>query len=95
MKLVLLLKSKGNPALLQVFVKASKPITRLVVLDLILLTLSGTGWLALGYPFSTKLIAKLIVVGAIWVLGPMIDKVVEPKFNRLLPKPGESTSGDP
>ena len=35
---------------------------------------------------------KLVLVGAIWVLGPVIDNVVEPKFLQLAPTPGESAS---
>lgn len=31
-------------------------------------------------------------VGAIWVLEPFIDNVVEPKFQKLAPRPGESAS---
>ena len=35
---------------------------------------------------------KLVLVGAIWVLGPVIDNVVEPKFRQLAPGAGESAS---
>jgi len=35
---------------------------------------------------------KLILVGAIWVLGPFIDNVVEPEFQRLAPATGEPAS---
>lgn len=35
---------------------------------------------------------KLALVVAIWVLGPIIDNVVEPKFRDLAPGPGESAS---
>jgi hypothetical protein len=38
------------------------------------------------------LVVKLILVGAIWVLGPIIDNVVEPKFKKLAPAPGEAVS---
>jgi hypothetical protein len=56
---------------------------------MILLTLSGVGWLILGYGFGTLLIVKLGLVAAIWVLGPVIDNVVEPRFRSLAPGPGE------
>jgi len=51
--------------------------THLIIAGLILLTLSGIGWLILGYGFSAQLIAKIILVVVIWALGPVIDKVIE------------------
>jgi hypothetical protein len=38
------------------------------------------------------LVLKLIHVVAIWVLGPIIDNVVEPKFRKLAPAAGEVAS---
>jgi hypothetical protein len=35
---------------------------------------------------------KLILVVAIWVLGPVIDSVVELKFRKLAPASGETAS---
>jgi hypothetical protein len=75
-----------------VYVKVTKPITRQIVLGIILLTLSGIGWLLLAYPITMRLVLKLILVGAIWVLGPVIDNVVEPKFRKLAPAAGEAAS---
>ena len=91
-KLTLLLKCRTDQAFLPAYVAATKPLTRLIVLGLALLTLSGVGWLVLGYPFTTLLVVKLTLVGAIWVLGPLIDNVVEPKFRQLAPGPGEAAS---
>jgi hypothetical protein len=73
-------------------VAVARPVTRLIILGLALLTLSGVGWLLLGYPFTTLLVVKLVLVAAIWVLGPLIDNVVEPKFRKLAPRSGESVS---
>jgi hypothetical protein len=91
-KLTLLLRCKTDHSFLPVYIAAAKPVTRLIVLGLALLTLSGVGWLLLGYPFTPLLVVKLALVGAIWVLGPIIDNVVEPKFQMLAPRPGESAS---
>ena len=44
-KLVLLLKCCADSALVPTYVKVTKPITRQIVLGMILLTLSGIGWL--------------------------------------------------
>jgi hypothetical protein len=62
------------------------------VTGLVLLTVSGVGWLLLGYPFTPLLVVKLVLVGAIWVLGPIIDNVAEPRFQNLAPGAGESPS---
>jgi len=91
-KLTLILKSKRDPAFLPTFIAADKPITRLIILGLVLLTLSGIGWLLVGYSFTSLLIVKLALVGVIWVLGPVIDNVVRPKFQKLAPGPSESAS---
>jgi hypothetical protein len=58
-------------------------ITRFIVAGMALLTLSGIGWLLLGRPITPMLAVKLVLSLLIWVLGPMIDKVAEPRFRRL------------
>jgi len=88
-KLVLLLRCNADPAFVPVYIKVSRLITRQIVLGLGLLTLSGIGWLLLGYPFTPRLVVKLVLVAAIWVIGPVIDNVVEPGFRRLAPEHGE------
>lgn len=35
---------------------------------------------------------KLVFVAAIWVIGPVIDTLVEPRFQRLAPTLGEPPS---
>ena len=91
-KLVLLIKFRSNSELIPVFIKASKPITQLIITGLFLLTFSGIGWLLMGYSFTTLLIIKLIFVAAIWILGPVIDNVIEPKFLKLAPVSGQQAS---
>jgi hypothetical protein len=91
-KLVLLLKCRADHAFVPVFLKVARPITRQIILGLVLLTLSGIGWLMAGYQFSARLTVKVMLVAAIWVLGPIIDNLVEPKFRSLAPAPGEPWS---
>lgn len=43
-KLILLLRCRADHALAPAYVKVAKPITRQIVLGIILLTLSGIGW---------------------------------------------------
>ncbi len=92
-KVVLLLKSSADDAFLPVYLKVARPISQQIILGMILLTLSGIGWVLLGYPFTTLLVVKLILVGATWVLGPVIDNVVEPRFRNLVPAPSQPASG--
>lgn len=91
-KLVLLTKSYFNKGFVQIFIKVSRPITGIIILGMILLTLSGIGWLLTGFPFTPLLIMKIVLFVAVWVLGPIIDNVVEPKFISLIPQPGEVPS---
>ena len=90
-KLALLLKCKADSGFVPAFVMVSRPITRLVVLGIILMTLSGVVMMFVpGYPVTPRLIVKLVLVAAIWILGPLIDRVVDPRFQKLAPAPGEA-----
>lgn len=91
-KLVLLLKCNADATFVPVFIKVARLITRQIILGIVLLTLSGIGWLLIGYPLTALLIVKVGLVTAIWVLGPIIDNVVQPRFQRLAPAPGEPPS---
>lgn len=91
-KLTLLLKCKADQTFLPVYLATVRPLTRLIILGLALLTLSGVGWLLVGYEFSPLLVGKLVLVGTIWAIGPIIDNLVEPKFRDLAPHPGEQAS---
>lgn len=82
-KLLLLLKARVDPAFGPLYMVVVKPITRLIQVGIVLLTLSGITWLVLGYPLTPRLITKLALVAGIWVLGPSIDKVIEPRFHLL------------
>lgn len=91
-KLVLLLKSSSDPALLAVYSRVARHITPLIVVGMVLLLLSGVGWLLRGYPFSARLVVKLVLVGSVFAMGPVIDNVVEPRFRRLAPSDGGPVS---
>jgi hypothetical protein len=91
-KLTLLLRCRSDHSFVPTYVAVAKPVTRLIVTGLAVLTVSGVGWLLLGYQLTPLLTVKLALVGVIWVLGPIIDNVVEPQFRELAPKPGESAS---
>jgi len=93
-KLTLLFRCKTDPSFVPEYLRLSKPVTRQIITGLVLLTLSGIGWLIYGYPFSTALIVKLILVLAVWILGPVIDNVVEPNFAKLVPGSGEPPSSE-
>ncbi len=91
-KLVLLAGCAHNEKRLSAYLEVIRPITRLIILGLVLLTLSGLGWLLLGYPLSTLLLLKLAVVTLLWLLGPLIDHWLEPSFIRLAPQGDDAPS---
>ena len=91
-KLLLLFKSRSDQAFIPIYLAVARPLTKLLIGGLALLTLSGLGWLLMGYELTPRLVVKLLLVGSIWVLGPIIDNVIEPKFRRLAPHPGEEAS---
>jgi len=84
-KLRLLLKCHTDLDYVPIFLGVVRPITMIIIVGQILLTLSGIGWMLTGYPFRTIIIVKIILLAFLWVLGPTIDKVFEPKFERLAP----------
>lgn len=91
-KVILLAKCYRELPFIPVYLKVMKPLTQILVLGLILMTLTGIIWLVLGYGFSTLMIVKLILVGAAWVTGILIDNVTEPQFKKLTPAKGEEAS---
>jgi hypothetical protein len=75
-----------------VFLQVTRVLTRQIVLGLALLVVSGIGWILIGYPYTPLLITKLVLVGGMFVMGPIIDNVIEPKFKELAPGPGGAPS---
>jgi hypothetical protein len=88
-KLVLLLQCRDDGELVQAFLKVARPITRLIVAGMILLALSGVGWLLVAHDLTPLLIVKLALFGSVFVLGPIIDNIAEPKFRKLAPAAGK------
>jgi len=91
-KLVLLYRCRSDHNFVGTFFKVIRPITKTIIIGLILITLSGIAFLFTGYGFSTKLIVKIVLVVIIWILGPYIDNVLEPKLYKLAPLPGQAGS---
>jgi hypothetical protein len=56
------------------------------------MTVSGIIWLIQGYGFPATMVVKLVFVGALWVVGLLIDNVTEPRFRKLAPAQGEKAS---
>lgn len=93
-KLMLLIKSKSDLSFIPVFLKIVRPVTKLLITGLVVTTLSGITFFFLGYPFTTLMIIKTILVGIVWVIGPYIDKAIEPKYIKLAPAPGAPVMDD-
>ncbi|UCE31363.1 MAG: hypothetical protein JSW68_15295 [Burkholderiales bacterium] len=89
-KVALVLGIRANEALLPAYLQVAKVLTRHIVLGLVLLTLSGLGWMLLGYPLTARLATKLVLVALVWLIGPVIDMVVEPRMRALAPVAGVS-----
>lgn len=91
-KLTLLYRCRADQSFLPFYIAAARALTKLIIAGLVLLTLSGIGWLLIGYELTPLLVIKLVMVGAIWVLGLIIDNLVEPTFRNLAPLPAEQAS---
>lgn len=91
-KVSLLLACRRDPGLAPEYVRLARPITRLIVAGMMLLTVSGVAWLVLGRPFTPLLVAKIALAAGVWVIGPIIDNVVEPAFVRLAPAVGAAAT---
>jgi hypothetical protein len=90
-KLLLLVRSIRSYASVPAFIEVARPITRLIQVGLILLTLSGIVWIFYyDLAITRLLIVKIVLVLGIWILGPIIDLSVEPRFTKLAPRPGEA-----
>jgi hypothetical protein len=93
-KLALLVGSRSDAALLAAFLRVARPVTRVLITGIVLLLVSGIGWLLLGYDLTPLLIAKLVLVATILALGPVIDNVLEPRFRAAAPAAGAPPSGE-
>ena len=91
-KTVLLVMSRSDAAVAAAYFSVDRVITRHILVGIALLALSGVGFLVLGYAFTPQLIAKLALFGAVMVIGPIIDNLVEPKLRALRPATGTPPS---
>ena len=91
-KLIILVRCKADHRLVPYFLQIVRPITRVIITGLILVSLSGIGWIILGTVFNTVLIVKLFFVLVIWLIGPYIDNVLEPQYRKLAPVNGAQSS---
>jgi len=57
-KLALLLRCRADGELVQAFLKVARPITRLIVVGMVLLALSGIGWLLVAHDLTPLLIVN-------------------------------------
>lgn len=87
-KVMILVRCQSDHEMIPVFLKVVRIITRVIITGLILLTVSGIGWVVMGTTFNTVLIVKLVFVLLIWVIGPYIDNSVEPAYIKLAPAAG-------
>ena len=91
-KLTLLIKSRVDHDFIPTYIKITRPITRIIITGLVLLTLSGAAWIIQGTTLTPLLILKLFLVLVIWVLGPIIDNAIEPKYVKYAPVAGDQAS---
>lgn len=91
-KLLLLLKCNADYKFFPVYFQVAGLITKLIIMGMILLTVSGIAWIMMGYYLEPLLIFKIVLVGLIWILGPIIDNVAEPKLKKLAPLPGQTST---
>jgi hypothetical protein len=89
-KVALLLRTLSDPTSIPTYLQVSKPITMHIVFGMIVLTLSGVGFLLTGYPLTRRLTMKLFFVVSLWVLGPVIDNFAEPRYRKLATEGSES-----
>jgi len=88
---VLTIKARFDKELASTIIKILKTIGPLIFLGLLLLTISGIGFMRLGYPLTRTLAVKHILVVALWVESPLIFYLTS-KLAKLAPKQGEPPS---
>ena len=88
---VLMIKARFDKELASTIIKVSKTIGPLIFLGLVLLTISGIGFMRLGYPLTRTLAVKHILVVALWIEGPLIFYLTS-KLAKLSPTPSEPPS---
>jgi hypothetical protein len=87
----LMIKSRFDKELASNMAKILKTIGLLIFLGLVFLTISGIGFMRLGYPVTRTLAVKHVLVVALWIIGPLIFYFTS-KLAKLSPKPREYPS---
>jgi hypothetical protein len=88
---MLMIKARFDKELASTIIKILKTIGTLIFLGLVLLTISGIGFMRLGYPLTRTLAVKHVLVVALWIEGPLIFYLTS-KLAKLSPKQGEPPS---
>jgi len=85
MKNILTLKCNSDPGYIAVYRQVVRSLTKTIIAGMVLLTLTGVTWLITGYPLDTLIIIKMSLFVAVWILGPLVDNVFEPRFFNSAP----------
>lgn len=93
-KTVLLLRCGADAELVAAYLGVRRLVTRVIMTGLALLVVSGAGFFLDGSSLGADLIFKLVLVAALFVLGPVIDNVLEPRFAKAAPAPGAPASAE-
>jgi hypothetical protein len=91
-KTILLVRCKKDYRFLTTYFQTDKLLTMIIITGMIILTLTGIIWLLIGYSFEPLLITKIVLVGFIWILGPIIDNKATPKLRKMAPVNEEKPS---
>ena len=93
-KLLLVFRCKKSAAFYNDYFKLAPMLSKLIITGMILLTVSGITWIIIGYSVNLLLAVKIVVVTGIWILGPMIDNMAEPKLRKYLPTQDQTPSAE-
>jgi hypothetical protein len=93
-KAAMAFRALREPDFVRNFLSSRKLVAKFIILGLILVTVSGIAWIVQGYPWSALLIAKVVIVVLMWVVGPIIDNVLEPRLEKLAPAGGQAPSSE-
>lgn len=93
-KNILMLKCYSDHAFIAVYRQVVRTLTKTIITGMVLLTLSGISWFFAGYSLDTYIIVKMALFLAVWILGPLIDNVFEPRFFNAAPAGDEPPSGE-
>ena len=88
-------KIDKNPEIAPIIMELIKPVSKLIRLGLILLILSGLGFMVLGskgYIYQPFFLAKMLTVSIISINAILMKFVLNPKLRKLIKKSGSKSS---